>query len=131
VDEFIKIAQAIALLSASALCLYLIVVLVRLNSLLESLQRDLSDLSRAVRPVLENLVVITGTIKGISARVNEQVEMFHGMFSSVQRIVENVVRFEERVQQRLEEPFFRVASVFGRLVGRLMSLVGLSSERAH
>jgi uncharacterized protein YoxC len=131
VDEFIKIAQAIALLSASALCLYLIVVLVQLKSVLESLQRDLSDLSRSLKPVLENLVVITSKIKDISARVNEQVEMFHGMFSSVQRIVENVVRFEEHVQQRLEEPFLRVASLFGGLVGRLMSLIGLSSERAH
>jgi uncharacterized protein YoxC len=131
VDEFIKIAQAIALLSASALCVYLIVVLVRLNGLLESLQRDLSELTRAVKPVLENLVAITGTIRDISTRVNEQVEMFHGMFSAAQRIVENIVRFEERVQRRLEEPFFRVASMFGGLVGRLMSLFGLSSERAQ
>ena len=130
-DEFIKIAQATALLSVSALCIYLIVVLVRLNSVLETLQRELSDLSHALKPVLENLVSITNQIRDISTKLSDQVEMVHGMFSSARRIVENVMQFEERVQQRLEEPFFRVASMFGSVVGRVLSKFGLSAERTR
>jgi uncharacterized protein YoxC len=129
VDDVIKIAQALALLSASALCLYLIVVLVRLNKLLESLQRDISDIARGLKPVLENLAVITDRFKLISEKVNEQVESFHTIFTTFRRVAENVVRFEERVQERLEEPLFRVTSMFGGLVGRIASFFGLSSGR--
>jgi uncharacterized protein YoxC len=131
VDEFIKIAQATALLSVSALCIYLIVVLVRLNSLLASLQRDLADLAQALKPVLNNIATITERIRDISSKLNEQVEMIYDVFSAARRIVENVVKFEERVQQRLEEPFFRVASMFGGIVSRVLSMVGLSPERTR
>jgi uncharacterized protein YoxC len=129
VDDVIKFAQALALLSASALCLYLIVVLVRLKKLLESLQRDISDIARGLKPVLENLAVITERFKAISEKVNDQVEAFHTIFSSFRRIADNVIRFEERVQERLEEPLYRVTSMFGGLVGRLASFFGLNTGR--
>jgi uncharacterized protein YoxC len=129
VDDVIKIAQALALLSASALCLYMIVVLMRVNKFLESLQRDVSDIARRLKPVLENLAVITDRFKLISEKVNDQVEAFHTIFKTFRRIADNVIRFEERIQERLEEPLFRATSMFGGLVGRIASFFGLSSGR--
>ncbi len=129
-DELIKIAEALALLSASALCIYLIVVLVRLNSLLESLQKDFADLARALKPVLENLVAITERIKSISTKIDDQVRLFHTTFDALRRIVDNVVYFEERIQQRLEEPFVKVSSILSGLLGKLAGMVGLSSRHA-
>ncbi len=128
-DELIKIAEALALLSASALCIYLIVVLVRLNSLLESLQRDFAELAKALKPVLENLTIITERFKSISAKIDDQVRMFHTTFDALRRIVDNVVYFEERIQQRLEEPFVKVTSILSGLIGKLTGLFGLSSQR--
>jgi uncharacterized protein YoxC len=130
VDEFIKLAQVVALLSASALCLYLIVVLVRLNKLMESVQRDLSEITRGLKPVLENLTAITDKIKSITDKINDQVDAFQTIFGTFRRIAENVIRFEERVQRRLEEPLFRVAGILGGLVNRIASFFGLSSSRA-
>ena len=125
-----RIAQAIALLSASALCIYLIVVLVRLNSLLDSLQRDLADLAKTLKPVLENLAVITERIKSISAKIDDQVRMFYSTFEALRRIVENVVHFEEHVQQRLEAPLLKVTSIFSGLISKVAGFFGLSSQHS-
>jgi hypothetical protein len=48
--------------------------------------------------------------------------MVHGVFLAFRRITENITRFEERFQQRLEEPFMRVSALFGNIINRVTSL---------
>ena len=97
-ETLIQLTKILALSSASALCIYLIVVLVRFNALLLVLQRELIELNKNLKPILENLNAITDKLRLIAIKVDEQVNMVQGVFVAFKRITENVARFEERFQ---------------------------------
>jgi uncharacterized protein YoxC len=128
VETLIEIAKILALFSVSALCIYLIFVLARLNTLLQVLQREITDLNNNLRPVLENLSTITEKLRLIASKVDDQVNMVHGAFVAFKRITDNVTRFEERFQQRLEEPLMRVSALFGNVINRVASLFSRRTE---
>lgn len=123
-ESFIQFAQALALLSASALCIYLIVTLVRLNGTMASLQRDVSEVTRNLKPVLENLAVVSEKLKSIVTQVDDQVSIFKSSLDSVRRVARNIEEFEERLQQRLEEPIHRVLSLVGGIIAKAVSFLG-------
>jgi uncharacterized protein YoxC len=127
VETLIQLTKILALSSASALCIYLIVVLVRFNALLQVLQRELIDLNKNLKPILENLNSITDKLRLIAIKVDEQVNMVQGVFIAFKRITDNVTRFEERFQQILEEPLLRVSALFGNVINRIVSMFGRRS----
>ena len=127
-ETLIQLTKILALSSFSALCIYLIVVLVRFNALLQVLQRELVDLNKSLKPILENLTVITDKIRQIASKVDEQVNMVQGVFIAFKRISDNVTRFEERFQRMLEEPLMRVSALFGNVLNRIMSIFGQRSK---
>lgn len=123
-ETFRSIVEVIALISASALCLYLIVVLVRLKEVLSILQKDLTEFGERARPVLENLQVITEKLKSISGKIDDQVGLVKGSIESVKYAADNIMAFEQRVQESLEEPVLRFTSVLAALVNRITSFFG-------
>jgi uncharacterized protein YoxC len=124
VEPLVKIPLALLLLSASALCIYLIVVLIRVNTLIEVLQRELVELNKNLKPVLENINVVTEKLRSITVKVDDQVNMVHGLFVAFRRVADNISQFEERFQQRLEEPLLRVSSLFSNIINRVISFFG-------
>ena len=126
-ETLIQLTEILALFSASALCIYLIVVLIRFNALLQVLQREFVDLNKNLKPILENLNAITDKMRLIAIKVDEQVNMVQGVFIAFRRITDNVTRFEERFQQILEEPLMRVSALFGNVISRIVSMFGQRS----
>ena len=127
-ETLIHLSIILALFSASALCIYLIVVLTRFNAFLQILQHELVDLNKNLKPILENLNTMTDKLRMIASKVDEQVNMVQGVFVAFKRITENVTRFEERFQQMLEEPLMRVSALFGNVINRVVSLLGRRSQ---
>lgn len=125
-ETLINIGKVLALFSAAALCVYLIVVLSRLNEVLALLQRDFSDMTRNLKPILENLNIVSEKLKSIAGKVDEQVLLFKSSLESFKMVADNVVDFELRVQERLEEPIIRVTSLIGGFVSRILSFLGRS-----
>ncbi len=130
-ETLIDIGKIVALFSAAALCVYLIVVLSRLNEVLALLQRDFSEMMKSLRPILENLNVATERLKSIATKIDEQVLLFKSSLESFKSIADNVVDFERRVQERLEEPIIRVTSLIGGIVSRILSFLGRSKESSR
>jgi uncharacterized protein YoxC len=131
VESFIQFAQAIALLSAAALCMYLIVTLVRLNATLASVQRDVSDVAKQLKPLLEHLTVVSEKLRSIATQIDEQVSLARGSLESIRRMARNIEQFEERIQQRLEEPIHKVLSAIGRIIAKVVSFFGARSTTGH
>lgn len=127
-ETLIDIGKVLALFSAAGLCVYLIVVLSRLNGVLTLFQRDFSEITKNLKPILENLNIVTERLKSISAKVDEQVILFKSSLESFKALADNVVNFEARVQERLEEPIIRVTSLIGAFVGRILSFFGRSQS---
>jgi uncharacterized protein YoxC len=122
VEILLNLAQVVALLSVAALCLYLIVTLVRLKDVIVNVQKDFSDLTANAKPVLENLAVVTEKMKSISTKVDDQVNLMKGSLESLKQAADNIVVFERTILQQLEEPILKITSTFGGLVSRFASL---------
>jgi uncharacterized protein YoxC len=122
VETLSEILKLVLYCSASALCIYLIVVLVRFKAFLQVLQIEFIDLNKNLKPILENLNVVTDKLRLITTKVEDQVDIIHGVFLAFRRITENITRLEEHFQQRLEEPLMRVGALFGNIINRVASL---------
>ena len=120
-ETVLKLAQIVALFSVAALCMYLIVTLVRLKDVVLKLQKDISDLSTNAKPVLENLGVVMEKLKSITTKIDDQVNLVKGSLESLKQAADNVVRFEQQIQKQLEEPILRITSAFGGIVSRFAS----------
>lgn len=129
-ESFRSVVEIVALISASALCVYLIVVLVRVREILAVLQKDLADIGEKARPVLENMHVITESLKSISSKVDDHVGLVKGSLESVKQAADNIVAFEQRVQDSIEEPLMRFTSVAGALLGRITAWFGGSRQQS-
>jgi uncharacterized protein YoxC len=128
VETFVEFSKALAFLGAAALCAYLIVVLIKINSLIQILQKELVDLNKNLKPILENLNTISEKVRQITSKIDDQVNMVHGVFVAFKRVTDNVARFEERFQQMLEEPLMRVSSLFGNILSRITSMFGRRTQ---
>jgi len=116
VESVLVIAQILALLCLSALCVYLIVVLLRVRDTLNSVEKDLKEMTSRTVPILENMEYITARVKSITENIDDQVMIVRESISSVKEIAENIVAMERKVQDRIEGPILDsvafVASVF-------------------
>ncbi len=112
----LQLVQVIALISLTALCVYLIVAL-------SGIRRDLAEFVQRSKPVLDNLAFITERLKSTAQKIDEHVDIVRGSLNSLKSVADNVLLLEERVQQQLEEPVLQVASILGAIVSSFASLI--------
>jgi hypothetical protein len=118
VETVLQFVELIALISLTALSIYLIVIL-------SGLRRDVSEFVQRAKPVLENLAFITEKLKSTAQKIDDHVDIVKSSLMSLKSVADNVLVLEERVQQRLEEPILQVASIIGAIV----SSVGVFIDR--
>jgi hypothetical protein len=124
VETFRSVVEVVALISVSALCIYLIVVLVRTREVLTVMKKDLEDLGTKAGPVLDNLGVITEHLKSVSEKVDDQVGLVKGSLESVKQAADNFVTLEQRLQDSLEEPVMRLSAILSAVVNRIAGFFG-------
>lgn len=112
----IDLAKIVALLCLSALCIYTIVVLLRVRDSLTNMEKDVKEITGRAIPVLDNMESITLRVKSITESLDEQVGAVRDSIVSVKLVAENVVELERRVQERIEGPILEtvalVAAIF-------------------
>jgi uncharacterized protein YoxC len=111
VEIVLVIAQIIALLCLSALCIYMIVVLLRIRDILGNVEKDVRDITSRALPVLDNMEYITARVKGITDSIDDQVVAVRDSIASVKQVAENVVEMERRVQERIEGPILETVAL--------------------
>jgi uncharacterized protein YoxC len=104
VEIVLVIAQIVSLLCLSALCVYMIVVLLRVRDILSNVEKDVREIASRALPVLDNMEYITARVKGVTDSIDDQVSAVRDSIASVKQVAENVVEMERRVQERLEGP---------------------------
>lgn len=122
-ESIIIFMQIIALACLSTLCIYLIIILVRLRVVITEFGRDFKELSSKVTPVFENLEVITNRVKHISENIEEQVTAVKYLFQSIRDIADNMISFGNRVQAKIEEPVMETVSFLAGFIKGLRSVI--------
>ncbi len=115
-SSLLVIAQILALICLSALCVYLIIVLLRVRNILANVEKDLREMTSRAIPILENMEFITARVKNIAENIDDQVVVVRESLGSIKQVAENVVELERKVQERIEGPILDtvafVAAVF-------------------
>ncbi len=114
-DILKDIMIVIALGAVAALCLYLIVVLSKVRNILTVLERDIKEISLKAVPVIENLEVITDRVKNVTETIDEQVDSIKSSINAIKGIADSIVEFEQRIQNRLEEPVMETVGTFAAI----------------
>ena len=122
-ESVLVIAQILALLCLSALCVYLIVVLIRLRDVLSGFEKDMKELTARAIPVLDNMEYITGRVRGITDSIDDQLTSVRESLASVRSIAENVMAFERRVQESVEGPILEGVAVIAGVFKGLRAMV--------
>ena len=115
-ESVLVVVQILLFLCISVLCIYLIVVLLRVKDLLNTVEKDLKEVTSRALPILENMEYITARVKSIAENIDDQVMIVRESITSMKLITDNVVALERKVQDRIEGPILDavafVASVF-------------------
>jgi uncharacterized protein YoxC len=123
VDTVLALAQTVALLSLAAVCIYLIVVLVRLKSVLVQAERDLKEISVRLIPVLDNTEFITAHVKTITESVEDQVHSVRDSITSIKRVADDVLELERKVQEKIEGPILDTVAYTSAVVSGVRAFV--------
>jgi uncharacterized protein YoxC len=114
-ETTLVISQIVALLCLSALCIYLIVVLLRVRETLTSIEKDFKELTTRALPILENMEFITARVKGIAENIDDQVASVRESIASIKQVTMNVVDLERKVQERIEGPILEGVALVAAL----------------
>jgi uncharacterized protein YoxC len=104
VETVLLVAQIVALFAVTAVCSYLIVVLIRVKEMLVNIERDIKAVTERTMPVLENIDYVSARLKSITENVDDQVMMVRESVGSIREIADNVVALGRKVQERIEGP---------------------------
>lgn len=115
-QEFATFVQVLSNLALIILCVYLVVVLVRVRSILQVLEKDVKELSARTGPILDNLEVITDKVRNVTENIDDQVTLVKESIHSVKEIADNVVSFERRVQEKFEEPVLETIGTIAAVI---------------
>ncbi|MGA9116349.1 MAG: hypothetical protein WB626_06205 [Bacteroidota bacterium] len=106
----LTVALIIALLSLSAVCIYLLLLLTRVREILGTAEKDMRELMARAVPVLENMEFVTARLKSISESIDDQVMMIRDSVGSVREVADNIVALERKVQQSMEGPILETVA---------------------
>jgi uncharacterized protein YoxC len=116
VETVLLVAQILSSVCVAILCVYLIIVLIRVREVLASVERDLKDMTSKAIPILDNMEFITSRVKSITESIDDQVIVVRESIGSLRQVAENIVELERRVQERIEGPILDsvafIAAVF-------------------
>lgn len=100
----IDVLTAVVLVLLSALIIFLIVYLGKITKSIQALQKDVSDLSDRLEPLIFSLSDLTAKFSELSDQAKRQLEATKGIVFSVKDRVDKILEFEEKIRSGIDGP---------------------------
>jgi predicted PurR-regulated permease PerM len=100
----IDVLTAVVLILVSALIVFLIVYLGKITRSIQDLQKDISDLSDRLEPLVSSLSDLTAKFSDVSDQAKRQLEATKSIVFSVKDRVEKILEFEEKIRAGIDGP---------------------------
>jgi len=94
----------ILILSASALCIALIIYLNRITKSVKAIENDIKDLSFQVKPLIASTTNLSEKLNQISDLAKEPIDTARDIVVEVKGRVNEILDFEERLREGFERP---------------------------
>lgn len=109
-NSVITIFTVILLISASALCIALIVFLRRVATSINEFNHDTKQLIERIDPLVDSLVEMSASLKELSAEVSEQLDKTGWIVDEVKMRLESIISIEGKIKESVESPIDKLMS---------------------
>lgn len=89
----LDILLAVLLITASGLCIYLILSLSKANKTITQIQRDINKVANELIPLLERLDELTNRLNSVVSDISSQLETVRGVTDGVKSKIANILGF--------------------------------------
>ncbi|MBX2976738.1 MAG: DUF948 domain-containing protein [Ignavibacteriaceae bacterium] len=104
------IFEIILLISASALCIYLILFLKNMTKSISEIQTDIHRIADQINPLLESLQSLSKSVIVVSDEVKSQLTKTKWIIDEVKSKVESIMNFERKVMEKVDSPIQNMLS---------------------
>jgi len=104
------IFEIILLISASALCIYLILFLKNMTKSISEIQTDIHRIADQINPLLESLQSLSKSVIVVSDEVKSQLTKTKWIVDEVKSKVESIMNFERKVMEKVDSPIQNMLS---------------------
>lgn len=104
------IFEIILLISASALCIYLILFLKDMTKSISEIQTDIHRIAEQINPLLESLQSLSKSVIVVSDEVKSQLTKTKWIIDEVKSKVESIMNFERKVMEKVDSPIQNMLS---------------------
>ncbi|MBK6914058.1 MAG: DUF948 domain-containing protein [Ignavibacteriales bacterium] len=94
----------ILLISASALCIALIVYIARITKSVNKIEKKISDLTTDLNPLINSARDLSDKLATLTDEINSQIYISKEVVNNVKDSVDKIISFEENIRRGLEEP---------------------------
>ncbi|MBK7377805.1 MAG: DUF948 domain-containing protein [Ignavibacteriales bacterium] len=94
----------ILLISASALCIALIVYIARITKSINKIEKKISDLTTDLNPLINSARDLSDKLATLTDEINSQIYISKEVVNNVKDSVDKIISFEENIRRGLEEP---------------------------
>ena len=108
--SLIDILLVILIISASALCVALIIYIGKITSSLNQIEKDIKSVSVEINPLISSITNLSESLTEISENAKDQVYTVRGIINSVKNRVDTILQLEEKVRGGIEGPILSVAT---------------------
>jgi uncharacterized protein YoxC len=100
----LDIFYIILLLSASFLCIALIIYLNRITQSFKEIENDIRDISLQIKPLIASATNLSEKLNQISQEAKAQLNIVKDIVSEVKNRVDKILEFEEKFRKGFEVP---------------------------
>ncbi len=104
--EIVSVFNVLLLLSASALCIALIIYLNRVTKSVKGIEDSLKDISSQIKPLISSTTVLSEKLNYISEEIKEQVYIGKNIVTEVKDRVDTILDLEEKIRGGFESSIF-------------------------
>jgi len=116
VETVLIVVQIAAFLGIATLTVVLIVFINKILVSIRSIEKDINTITTKASPVFDNIAETTRRINDITENIEKQIDGVIYSINSVKKIADDLVDFERRLKQKIEEPIFDAVTFFTAIV---------------
>jgi uncharacterized protein YoxC len=106
----LEIFEVVLLISATALCVFLIIFLKDLSKSVSEMQTDIHRIADQINPLLESLQSLSNSVIIVSDEVKSQLSKTKWIVDEVKSKVESILNFERKMMGKVDSPLHDLLS---------------------
>jgi uncharacterized protein YoxC len=115
--DIIQILTLVLIVSASALCIALIYYLNKIVKSVQSINRDINELSANLKPLINSTTELSDKMNVITSEAKDQLKISRSILSDFRERADKILSIENKIRSGVEDtvmPFVKNLSAVGK-----------------